>query len=60
MPRRCALTGEQLADRFALPAAEPDLIRHWTLDASDLAAIERRRGGAGLRLGWAGRDTPLW
>jgi Domain of unknown function (DUF4158) len=52
MPRRRALTGEQLADLFALPAAEPDLIRHWTLSAGDFVAIERRRGGAN-QLGFA-------
>ena len=46
MPRRRALTGEQLVDLFALPAAEADLVRHWTLGAGDFAAIERRRGGA--------------
>ncbi len=43
MPRRRALTQAQLDELFALPAAEPDLIRHWTLSAADLAAIDRRR-----------------
>jgi TnpA family transposase len=52
MPRRRALTGTQLAGLLALPAAEPDLIRHWTLDRADLAAIDRRRG-AHNRLGYA-------
>src|SRR5688572_33334531 len=52
MPRRRALTGAQLAGLLALPAAEPDLIRHWTLDRADLAAIDRRRG-AHNRLGYA-------
>jgi TnpA family transposase len=52
MPRRRALTGEQLADLFALPAAEPDLIRHWTLSAGDFVSIDRRRGGAN-QLGFA-------
>src|SRR5438309_11355851 len=52
MPRRRALTSEQLADLYALPAAEPDLVRYWTLSADDLAAIERRRGGAN-QLGFA-------
>jgi TnpA family transposase len=44
MPRRCAVAREQLVELLALPVAEPELIRHWTLDAADLAAIERRRG----------------
>jgi TnpA family transposase len=44
MPRRRAVTREQLEELLVLPAAEPELIRHWTLDAADLAAIERRRG----------------
>lgn len=44
MPRRRALTGAQLETLLALPAAEPDLVRHWTLDQADLAAVDRRRG----------------
>ena len=32
MPRRRALTEAQLATLFALPTAEADLIRHWTLE----------------------------
>jgi hypothetical protein len=43
MPRRRALTQAQLDELFALPTAEPDLIRHWTLSAADLAAVDRRR-----------------
>jgi hypothetical protein len=46
MPRRRALTEAQLEALFALPAAEADLIRHWTLDRNDLAVVERRRGAA--------------
>lgn len=52
MPRRRVLTDAQLESLLALPRTEPDLIRHWTLDAADLAAIARRRGG-GNRLGYA-------
>src|SRR3954447_21550993 len=52
MPRRRALTGAQLAGLLALPAAEVDLVRHWTLDQADLTAIERRRGDPN-RLGFA-------
>jgi len=52
MPRRRALTEAQLADLFALPTAEPDLIRHWTLGAADLAVVDRRRGSAN-QLGYA-------
>ncbi len=44
MPRRRALTEAQLEALFALPITEADLIRHWTLDKTDLAAVDRRRG----------------
>lgn len=43
MPRRRALTEAQLTNLFALPTSEADLIRHWTLDDADLAAVGRRR-----------------
>jgi len=52
MPRRRALTEAQLDALFALPATEADLIRHWTLDGTDLAAVDRRRG-ASNQLGYA-------
>jgi len=52
MPRRRAVTREQLEVLLALPATEAELIRHWTLGAADLAAIERRRGGPN-QLGFA-------
>jgi len=52
MPRRRALTEAQLETLFALPTAEADLIRHWTLDGVDLAAVDRRRGGHN-QLGYA-------
>ena len=44
MPRRRALTEAQLDALLALPADEARLIRHWTLDAADRAAVDRRRG----------------
>ncbi len=71
MPRRRALTEAQLDELFALPTAEPDLIRHWTLSATDLAAIDRRRERNRLgfalhlcalrypgRILWAGEAAP--
>src|SRR4051794_11530914 len=45
MPRRRALTEAQLESLLALPTTEADLVRHWTLDRVDLAAVDRRRGG---------------
>jgi hypothetical protein len=35
MPRRRAVTREQIEELLVLPVAEPELIRHWTLDAVD-------------------------
>ncbi len=52
MPRRRALTETQLEAMFALPTTETDLIRHWTLDGVDLAAVGRRRGTSN-QLGYA-------
>jgi TnpA family transposase len=43
VPRRRSVARERLEELLALPVAEPELIRHWTLSAGDLAAIERRR-----------------
>ena len=43
MPRRRVLTSAQLEALLALPLAEPDLVRHWTLSPADLAVIRRRR-----------------
>lgn len=43
MPRRRVLTEPQLEALFALPMAEADLIRHYTLGPEDLAVIARRR-----------------
>jgi hypothetical protein len=39
MPRRCVLTDAQVENLLALPIDEPLLVRHWTLDGPDLAAI---------------------
>ena len=52
MPRRRALTEAQPDALFALPVTEADLIRHWTLDGTDLAEVDRRRG-ASNQLGYA-------
>ena len=52
MPRRRALTEAQLENLLALPIAEPDLVRHWTLSDTDFAAIDQRRRDRN-RLGFA-------
>src|SRR5208283_5407724 len=44
MPRRRAITDAQLEALLALPTAEPDLIRHYTLSPADLAVIARPAG----------------
>jgi hypothetical protein len=56
MPRRRVLTDAQVASLVALPVDEPPLVRHWTLDDVDLAAIERRHGEHN-QFGFA---LPLW
>lgn len=43
MPRRSVLTDEQRATFMALPTAEDDLVRYWTLSDEDLGVITRRR-----------------
>lgn len=43
MPRRRALTDAQIEALLALPTAEHDLIRHYTLSPTDLTVIARRR-----------------
>src|SRR3954464_9893385 len=45
MPRRRALTKAQLENLLALPTPEADLVRYWTLDRVDLAAVDRPPGG---------------
>lgn len=52
MPQRRALTEAQLTNLLALPTAEPDLVRHWTLGDADLAAVNQRRRDRN-RLGFA-------
>lgn len=52
MPRRRVLTDAQLERLLALPTAEAELVRHYTLSRADLAAIDRRRRGHN-RLGFA-------
>ena len=52
MPRRRALTEAQLTNLLALPVAEPDLVRQWTLSDGDLAAVNQRRRDRN-RLGFA-------
>lgn len=52
MPRRRALTEAQLTSLLALPIAEPDLVRHWTLCYADLTVINQRRRDRN-RLGFA-------
>ena len=56
MPCRTVLTPAQRDALFAVPIREPDLIRHWTLGAADLAAVRQRRR-PGNRLGFA---LQLW
>ena len=46
MPRRRALTEAQFENLFAFPVTEADLMRHWTLAQTDLAAVERRRNAS--------------
>src|SRR4051794_27825954 len=53
MSRRRALTDAQLEMLLALPATEPDLIRHWTLSPAEIVAIQRRRRRDRNRLGFA-------
>ena len=52
MPRRRVLTSAQLEALLALPLAEPNLVRRWTLSTADLAAIRRRRRDCN-RIGFA-------
>ena len=52
MTRRQILTGTQLAALFDPPTDQRELVRHYTLSATDLAMVQRCRGGQN-RLGYA-------
>jgi len=52
MPRRRLLTPAERAGLLAFPAAEEDLVRHFSLSEADLSVIGQRRG-AHNRLGLA-------
>lgn len=52
MVRRRQLSEERIAELFDPPTEQRELVRHFTLSAADLAAIQRCRGGAN-RLGYA-------
>jgi DNA-binding phage protein len=52
MPRRRILTSVERASLLAVPAAEADRIRHFSLSEGDLSVIRQRRG-AHNRLGFA-------
>jgi TnpA family transposase len=52
MPRRSILTAAERDSLLAWPEAQAELIRHYTLSATDLAIIRQHRGAAN-RLGYA-------
>jgi Domain of unknown function (DUF4158) len=52
MPPRTLLSSEQRTRLFAIPTDAPEMIRHYVLDADDLALVGARRR-AGNRLGFA-------
>jgi hypothetical protein len=52
MPRRHVLITAQLEELLALPTEESILVRYWTLNATDLEEIDRRRRDRN-RLGFA-------
>jgi hypothetical protein len=52
MPRRSILTATERENLLGWPEAHAELIRHYTLNATDLAIIRQHRGAAN-RLGYA-------
>ena len=52
MPRRSILSATERDSLLALPDAKDELIRHYTLNESDLSVIRQHRGAAN-RLGFA-------
>jgi TnpA family transposase len=52
MPRRSILTATERENLFGWPEAQAELIRHYTLSATDVANIRQHRGAAN-RLGYA-------
>jgi TnpA family transposase len=52
MPRRSILTATERENLLGWPEAQAELIRHYTLSATDLAIIRQHRGAAN-RLGYA-------
>ncbi len=52
MPRRSILTATERENLLGWPEAQADLIRHYTLSATDLAIVRQHRGAAN-RLGYA-------
>ena len=52
MPRRSILTATERENLLGWPESQAELIRHYTLSATDLAIIRQHRGAAS-RLGYA-------
>ena len=52
MPRRSILTATERKNLLGWPESQAELIRHYTLSATDLAIIRQHRGAAN-RLGYA-------
>ena len=52
MPRRSILSVAERESLLSLPTSQDDLIRHYSLNESDLSLIRQRRG-ASNRLGFA-------